>query len=197
MEAFLVTFDGLIAFLRVALFAVAAVLFVVFAIDWLVRTRRINPFSPVARFFRRTVHPVVTPIERRVVRAGGMPTSAPWWALVVAVVSGILILLLLQYVRDQVGALTLASGYGARGVIALIVSWLFGILQIALLVRVIASWFRVSEYSKWIRWAVVITEPIIRPLRRVIPPLGMIDITPLVAWLALSLIKSVVVGSIL
>ncbi|HJR62797.1 MAG TPA: YggT family protein [Gemmatimonadaceae bacterium] len=197
MDAFLLTFEALIGFLRVALFAIAAVLFVVFAIDWLVRTRRISPFSPVARFFRRTVHPVVTPIERRVVRAGGLPSSAPWWALVVAVVSGILLLLSLQYVRDQVASLAIASGYGARGVIALLVSWAFGILQIALLVRVIASWFRISEFSRWIRWAIVITEPIIRPLRRVIPPLGMIDITPLVAWLLLSLVKQLVVGSIL
>jgi YggT family protein len=197
VDAFLLTFEALIGFLRVALFAIAAVLFVVFAIDWLVRTRRISPFSPVARFFRRTVHPVVTPIERRVVRAGGLPSSAPWWALVVAVVSGILLLLTLQYVRDQVASLAIASGYGARGVIALLVSWAFGILQIALLVRVIASWFRISEFSRWIRWAIVITEPIIRPLRRVIPPLGMIDITPLVAWLLLSLVKQLVVGSIL
>lgn len=197
MDAFLLTFEALIGFLRVALFAIAAVLFVVFAIDWLVRTRRISPFSPVARFFRRTVHPVVTPIERRVVRAGGLPSSAPWWALVVAVVSGILLLLTLQYVRDQVASLAIASGYGARGVMALLVSWAFGILQIALLVRVIASWFRISEFSRWIRWAIVITEPIIRPLRRVIPPLGMIDITPLVAWLLLSLVKQLVVGSIL
>jgi YggT family protein len=197
VEAFLVTFDAVIGFLRVALFAIAAVLFIVFTIDWLVRTRRISPFSPVARFFRRTVHPVVTPIERRVVRAGGVPSSAPWWALVVAVVSGILLLLVLQYVRDQVASLAIASGYGARGVIALLVSWAFGILQIALLVRVIASWFRISEFSRWVRWAVVITEPIIRPLRRVIPPLGMIDITPLVAWLLLSLVKQLVVGSIL
>ncbi|MGH7721182.1 MAG: YggT family protein [Gemmatimonadaceae bacterium] len=197
MDAFLFGFDALIAFLRVALFAVAVVLFIVFAIDWLVRTRRISPFGPVARFFRRTVHPVVTPIEHRVVRAGGLPSSAPWWALVVVVVSGILGLLLLQYVRTQVAMLAVASGSGARGVAVLLVSWIFGILQIALLVRVIASWFRISEYRTWIRWAVVLTEPILRPLRSVIPPLGMIDLTPLIAWLVLSLLKQFVVGGLL
>jgi YggT family protein len=75
----------------------------------------------------------------------------------------------------------------------LIVTWVFGILQLALLVRVIASWFRLSEWKPWIRWAVVLTEPILRPLRRVIPPFGMIDVTPLVAWLALRIIESLLV----
>ena len=79
----------------------------------------------------------------------------------------------------------------------LLVSWTFGLLQIALLVRVIASWVRVSEYSPWIRWSVVLTEPILRPLRAILPTVGMIDITPLVAWFLLRILQSVIVGGLL
>ena len=182
--------------LRVAFFAIAVLLFVVFLIDWLVRTRRISPFNPVARFFRRTVDPLIAPVERRVVRAGGLPAQAPWWALVVVVVSGILILVLLDQVSRWVMQAAGAGRTGAGGVFALLVSWTFGILQIALLVRVISSWFRVSEYSKWIRWSVVLTEPILRPLRAVLPTIGMIDISPLVAWFLLRVLQSVVEGAL-
>jgi YggT family protein len=182
--------------LRKAFFIAAALLFVVFLVDWLVRTRRINPFNPVARFFRRSVEPVIQPIERQVVRRGRLPSEAPWWALVVVVVGGILILVLLQAMVGYVAQARSAAGAGPRGMIALIVSWAFGILQIALLVRVILSWIRVSEFRWWVRWAVTLTEPILRPLRRVIPPLGMFDLTPLIAWFAIGIVQGIVVRAI-
>lgn len=179
-------------FLRTALFVLAAVLAVVFLIDWLVRTRRINPFNPVARFFRGSVDPLLAPIERQVVRAGGLPTSAPWWALVVVVIGGILLITLLDLLRRWLLQLAFAVGQGAGAVIVLAIVWALGIVQIALILRVIASWFRISEFRWWMRWAVRLTDPILRPLRRIIPPLGMIDITPLVAYFGIWLLQGLV-----
>jgi YggT family protein len=187
----------LIALLKIALFVVAAVLFVVFLIDWLARTRRMNPFHPVARFVRRSVDPFIMPIEQRVVRSGGLPANAPWWALAVVVVGGILLIVLLQQVQVWLVQASSASRAGATGILALTVSWAIGILQIALLVRVIASWVRTSEFAWWVRWAVVLTDPIIRPLSRVIPPMGMMDITPLVAYFALWILKRILLSAIL
>jgi YggT family protein len=182
--------DLLIRVLRPAVFAVAAVFFLMFAVDWLVRTLRISPFSPVARFFRRVVDPVIVPVQRQVVRAGGLPSSAPWWALVAVVVSGILLIVALQYLRGGLLTASYAVGAGPRGVLYLLATWAFAVLRLALIVRVVATWFRLSEFSRWIRWAVVLTEPILRPLRRVIPPVARIDFTPLVAWLLLGLLQS-------
>jgi YggT family protein len=88
---------------------------VVFGIDWLVRTRRISPFNPVARFFRSSVDPLLAPVERRVVRAGGTPASAPWWALVAVVVGGILVLQLMEFVGGQLVGLVRAAARGPAG----------------------------------------------------------------------------------
>ena len=184
------------AVLRVAFFVAAVVLLVVFLTDWLVRTRRINPFNPVARFFRRSVDPLLAPVERRVLRMGGLPSNAPWWALVTVVVGGILLIATLEFADRQIGVASTMVRRGPSGLLVLLVRWAFGILQLALLIRVIASWVRISEYSKWIRWTFVLTEPILRPLRRVIPTLGMIDITPLVALLLLRLIEGVLLSAI-
>ncbi|MFN2398264.1 MAG: YggT family protein [Gemmatimonadaceae bacterium] len=184
----------LIEFLKVAFFWAAVVLLVVFAGDWLVRTRRVSPFSPVARFFRRVVDPLVAPIEQRVVRAGGLPTSAPWWALVAVVISGILVIVLLQFLAGQIMLASAATRSGGRGIYVLLVSWVTGILQLALIIRVVASWFRISEFRRWIRWAVVLTEPILRPLRAVIPPLGMMDLSPLIAWFLIALLRSLLLS---
>lgn len=187
--------DVLIAVYRVILFIVAVAAVVIFGVDWLVRTRRINPFNPVARFFRRVVDPVLVPIEHRVVRAGGLPASAPWWALVVIVIGGLVLLALLEFLRGQLQAAVYAGDAGARGVLALLVRWTFGLLQIALIVRVLASWVRISEYSKWIRWTVPLTDWLLRPLRNVIPPVGgAVDLSPLVALIVLWLMERLLLG---
>ena len=189
MTSVIAAFDTVLAFLRVAFFLVAAVLAVIAAIDWLVRTRRVNPFGRVARFFRQNVDPAFAPVDRLIVRAGGVPAAAPWWALAAVVLAGIALLSLLGFLRSQLLTIAFAAQVGPMGFVALLISWTFGILQLALIVRVVSSWIRISPYSKWIRWSFVLTEPILRPLRSIIPTLGMIDITPLVAFFGLALLE--------
>jgi YggT family protein len=187
--------DALLGVLRVVVFVLGATALVVFTIDWLVRTRRLNPFGAVARFFRRVVDPLIVPVERRVVRAGGLPASAPWWALVVVVLGGLLLLALLEFIRGQLMFASAAGSVGARGILAVLITWTFGILQLALIVRVVSSWVRVSEYSRWVRWTIPLTEWLLRPLRNLIPPLGgAIDLSPLVAFLVLVLAKNLLLG---
>jgi YggT family protein len=160
------------------------------AFDWAVRTRRINPFNRSARFFRGRIEPLMQPVERVIVRAGGVPTAAPWWTLVAVVVGGILLVSVLQLLG---GVLTqVVFGLAEpRGLPMLVLSWAFSIVKFALLVRVLSTWLPVSPYSKWIRWSYVLTEWMIAPLRRVIPLVGMFDITPIIAWILLGLAQSV------
>jgi YggT family protein len=183
--------------LRPVLFWSAALLAVFALLDWLVRKRHISAFSPVARFIRDHIDPLFKPVERRIVRAGGNPTSAPLWTLAGAVIGGIVVLTVLGFVRSQVqlGFYGLRSGPQMFGVVLL--QWTFGVIRMALLVTVISSWFRVSPYSRWVRWAFAITEPLLRPLRQVIPPLGMVDITPLVAYFLLGFIERFVIGAVM
>lgn len=191
----LTVLDAVLGVLRVAIFVLGATALVVFTIDWLVRTRRVSPFGPVARFFRRVVDPLIVPVERRVVRSGGLPASAPWWALVVVVLGGLVLLALLEFVRGQLAFAAAAGGAGASGVIAVLITWTFGILQLALIVRVISSWVRLSEFSRWVRWTIPLTEWLLRPLRNLIPPLaGTIDLSPLVAFLVLAITKSLLLS---
>ena len=66
-------------------------------------------------------------------------------------------------------------------------------LTIAIFVRAILSWFpNVSNDNPFVALVYQITEPILAPLRSVIPLVGMIDITPLVAIITLQLIANIV-----
>jgi YggT family protein len=192
--------DGLttfIAALRPILFWVALAFGVVFVVDWAVRTRRISPFRPVARFFRSSVDPLLAPMERVIVRAGSVPSSAPWWALVLVVLGGIVLLGVLGFVRDQMKEMSSAMERGSRGLAVILIAWTFQILQFALIWRVIASWVAGNPHSRWWRWSFTLTEPMLRPLRQVIPTVGMIDVTPLVAYFLLRLVEGVILGGLL
>jgi YggT family protein len=190
METFLSGADAVILVLRTALLSIAVVFAAICVLDWAVRTRKISPFNAIARFCRSTVDPIIAPVERSVVRAGGTPAAAPLWALAVIVIGGILLLTLLDMIRLEVVKTIIASNEGAAGIYHLLVSWTFTILKTAIVVRVISSWLPISPYSKWVRWSYQLSEPMLAPLRRFVPILGGLDITPILAYILLSIIES-------
>ncbi len=63
------------------------------------------------------------------------------------------------------------------------------VLSIAIFVRAIISWFPIGQGNALVVILNQITDPILLPLRRVIPPIGMMDITPLVAIILLRVIS--------
>lgn len=191
METFLAGADAVTQLLRTALLSIAVVFGAICVLDWAVRTRKISPFNAVARFCRSTIDPFIAPIEKRVVRAGGNPAAAPLWALAGVVVGGILLLTLLDIVRLEVVRSIIASQEGSAGIFHLLVSWTFTILKLALVVRVISSWLPVSPYSAWVSWSYRLSEPLLMPLRRIVPGLGGLDITPIIAYILLNVIESI------
>ena len=190
MESAYAAYAAFIGIVRYVVFGIAVVAAIVALVDWAVRTRRLQPFGAVARFCRRIIDPMMRPIENRIVRRGGNPVNAPWWTLVVVVVGGLVLITLLEFF----GRLVLQVGWGLSSpgrLGVMLLSWTFMILRIALIVRVISTWIQMSPYSPWIRWSYVMTEWMIAPVRKVLPPFGPVDASPLVVFLALWLVQSV------
>jgi YggT family protein len=192
MTLLLNAIDGLTAILRSVFLVGGVVLGAVAIADWAVRTRRLNPFGGVARFLRNRVDPQLVGIERRVLRAGGHPTATPLWALVAYAIAALLVLAGLQLISGLMLDVLRATTVGGVELLLLAVRWTFGFLSFALLVRVISSWVPSLGASRWLRWSYGATEWMLRPLRGLIPSLGMIDITPIVAYFALKLFQYLV-----
>lgn len=70
-----------------------------------------------------------------------------------------------------------------------VVSWLLRLLSFAIIGRALISWFAPGSDNPLVRLLIEVTEPILAPLRRVIPLIGMIDITPIVALFLLQLLQ--------
>ena len=162
--------------------------------SWLVRTRRVSPFSALGRGLRSATDPILRPVERRIVRMGGNPAHAGGWLIVLTAVAGIILISLLGWLLTTFQTVQVAAHGGPRATLALIVHLAYRILIFAILVRVIASWFGAFRYSRWIRPAYILTDWIVEPIRRVVPPLGPFDVSPLVAWLALWVLRQVLLS---
>ena len=187
-------FAGLILASRVLVIIALAYASAVALTHWAVRSRRITPFGAWPRFMRRASDPVLLPLERRIVRSGGSPQDAALWLVGIVIVGGLLLLSLVQWLAGFAVSLEILAQSGPRAWGRFLVSGLFTVVMVALFVRVISSWFGISPYRPWMRPVMVLTDWIIDPIRRILPPFGMIDFSPLVAWLVLSLLRGFVLS---
>ncbi len=80
-----------------------------------------------------------------------------------------------------------------------VTSWILGfvyhlcrILSFVIFVRVLLSWFTVSRSNLLVVLLDEISNPILRPLRRIVPRLAMFDITPMVAIAILYIIPLII-----
>ena len=70
---------------------------------------------------------------------------------------------------------------------------LLQILQLAIIARALVSWIpNLGPDNTFVRILDELTEPIISPLRQIVPRVGMIDITPLVALILLNVLQGVI-----
>ena len=181
--------DSVVRYVVVAALAYAAV---VALTHWAVLRRSIGPFGAWPRFVRRISDPVLLPLERRVIRLGGSPQDAPLWLLGGVIVVGLLLVSLVRWLVGMAFGLSALADAGPRVWAQVAVGALFSLLMAAILIRVIASWFGISPYSRWMRPVMALTDWLIDPIRRLLPPVGMIDLSPMVAWLVLWIARGVV-----
>ena len=73
-----------------------------------------------------------------------------------------------------------------------ILSFAFDAYTLVVLVTVICSWLRLADDHPVIRITSALTEPVLGPIRRLLPSMGGIDISPMVLLLALRLIRRLI-----
>ena len=87
-------------------------------------------------------------------------------------------------------------------VLATIVSFLFRFYSLLILIRVLISWLSLTGPQPWldhpaVRLLAQVTDPVLRPFQRLIPPIGGLDISPIIVLFALEIGRRLVIGLLL
>ena len=78
--------------------------------------------------------------------------------------------------------------------LALLVSMLFNVIYFLLVIRIVLSWFGVNPYNELVQILFRITEPILAPFKRLPLQIGMIDFSPIVAFIVVAFLRNFIVG---
>ncbi len=70
-----------------------------------------------------------------------------------------------------------------------IINYGIGLVILAMIIRAIASWFRIDERYAFIRFLARICDPFINPVRRIVPPMGILDMAFIITIFMLWTIK--------
>jgi len=158
----------------------------------------LNPFAWTSRTIRRLTDSFVIPV-RGGLRGFGVDTKfAPLVVILIVILLGWFVLQLVGTVASTlVGVIGSVQSGAVFRVIGFILYGLISIYMLFITIRIIFSWGMLSYTNRIMRFLVNVTEPLLGPLRRMIPPLGWIDISPLVAILILWLFQQAVAGTLL
>lgn len=145
---------------------------------------------------RRWSDPLLRPFERRVISWGGNPQDAPLWLAGAVLLAGLALILVVRWLLDTVIALNAMRGAGSGAWLRLGISALFTLLLTAVLIRVVGSWLGAGRYTRWMRPFYRATDWLIEPIRRRLPPLGPVDLSPVAAYLLLLLLRQAILGAL-
>jgi YggT family protein len=159
----------------------------------------LNPFGWTSRTIRRLTDTFVIPVRGGLRNFGGMnPDFAPLVVILITILMGYFVSRLMTTIAETFAGVL--NGV-QRGAMIMVVGYiLYGFLSIYILliiIRIIFSWGQTSYRNRVMRFLFKATEPLLGPLRRMIPLLGWLDISPLVAILILMLFQAAVAGTLL
>lgn len=78
--------------------------------------------------------------------------------------------------------------------LAILFSMIFKVIYFLLVIRIIISWFRVDTFSEPISILYKITDPILLPFRKLPLQIGMVDFSPIIAFIVVTFLDSFIVG---
>ena len=151
---------------------------------FLLATFRADFYNPVSQFLVKVTNPVLVPLRKVIPSVGKIDTSALLLMILLQMASFALIGLL-RGGSLAVGSLLILS-------IAELVGLLLNIFLFSILIQVILSWINPGTYNPVVSLLYSITEPILRPCRRLLPSMSGIDFSPIIALIGIQLTKMLI-----
>ena len=151
---------------------------------FLLQLVRADFYNPISQFIVKATNPPLIPLRKMIPGWGGIDIASLVLALLVQAIAIVLILLLNGIQPPLQVAL-----WAAIGVLSLILKVYFW----GLLITVIASWIAPNSYNPALILINQILEPAMKPIRKMMPDMGGLDISPIIMFLAIQVLEILVV----
>lgn len=145
-------------------------------------------FNPISRFIVKITNPPLVPLRRVIPAIGGLDTASLVLLLLLALVKVVLIYLIGGFLITPMTVLPRAVG----DLIALFLN----IYLVSIIIQVVLSWIAPQQYNPVSVLLYQINEPLLRPVRRLLPPIEGFDFSPLVVILIIQLSKMIILPPI-
>jgi YggT family protein len=155
---------------------------VVMLLRFLLQLVRADFYNPISQFLVRVTNPLVLPVRKVMPVFGGIDTASLALTLLLQLL-GIAAILALNGVG--IPPLPLLLVWSVLGVLGLLVNIYF----FALLAMIILSWVAPGSRHPAIYIFYQITEPIMAPLRKILPPMGGLDFSPILVFVLINVIQ--------
>jgi YggT family protein len=190
--------DRIVWFLKTGIEVVIVAVIVLMVVRMIADAMDLNPFGWSSRTVRRVSDGFVIPVRGGLRRFGIDVKFAPIVVMLIAILLGWFVYQLVTAVAQTlVGVVGSAQSGSVFRLIGFLISGLISIYILFIVIRIVFSWGMLSYRNRVMRFLVDVTEPLLGPLRRMIPLLGWLDISPLVAILILMLFQQAVSGILL
>jgi YggT family protein len=157
----------------------------VVVIRFLLQWARADFYNPISQFVVKVTSPVLRPLRQLIPGYGGMDLASLCLAWLLKAVELALLAMLLGLDRSPLAAL----GWAVPGLIELVINiFLFGVL-----IRVILSWVNPDPYNPAVALLERLTDPVMRPAQRLLPPIGGIDLSPMLVMIGLVLLQMLLI----
>ncbi len=146
-----------------------------FLLQWV----RADFYNPVSQFLVKVTNPLLKPLRRMVPGLWGIDLAA------------VLLMLFLQMLELFLVGLMVGQSFRPPGVLVMSIGELLSltvyVFMIAILIQVVLSWIQPGGYNPIIGLINRLTEPLLAPARRIIPPIAGLDLSPLAVLILLQL----------
>lgn len=150
---------------------------------FLLQLVRADFYNPVCQFLVKVTNPPLVPLRRILPGLGGIDLAAVVLMLVIAAIELFIVSLLRGFAPPMLGLLIHS--------IAKIATLFIYIYIFSILIQVIISWINPGAYNPVTSLLYQLNEPLLRPIRRLIPPISGFDLSPLFALIGLQLLAMI------
>ena len=147
---------------------------------------RADFYNPLAQVLVKVTNPPLVPLRRIIPGFKGIDIASILLMLMLQVIELILISLLKGYSIQPVAIMVLS----ATELLALLINVFF----FSILIQVIISWISPGSHNPVVSLVYSLNEPLMRPARRLIPPISGLDLSPLVVMVGLQLCTFLVIA---